>query len=220
MCTYTPEQVLALLTAAEDEGVKWAAFFATLAKTGMRPGEAVGLHWSDVDLERGYIRVMRSAGYVRGRGVIEKPTKTKGSRRPLVLGGGLAAMLKRHRADQSAQRLLAGSAWEDNGLVFTGSAGRHLQDSVYHKAFTRICERAGIPRLRVYDLRHTAASVMLALGQNPKVVAEQLGHSDIRLTLNTYSHVLPTVAAEAAAQLDAAFSPPTSPPTLAALGMS
>ena len=96
-----------------------------------------------------------------------------------------------------------GPLWIDNGLVFPSETGSVLEDKRIHHVFTRIRERAGLPKIRPYDLRHSSASLLLAAGVHPKVVAERLGHSNVNLTLNTYSHVLPTLQQDAANTLEA-----------------
>ena len=101
------------------------------------------------------------------------------------------------------------TAWQDNGLVFASEVGTPLEDKRIRVVFFRICDRAGVPRIRPYDLRHTSASLLLASGVHPKVVAERLGHSNVTLTLTTYSHVLPTLQQDAADTLGALLKPKT-----------
>ena len=114
--------------------------------------------------------------------------------------------LNRHRARQNRERLVAGAKWSNSGLVFTSTLGTPLDDSNVRRAFTELLGAAGLARMRIHDLRHTCASLLLAQGVHPRVVMEILGHSQISLTLDTYSHVLPALEREAANQMDAVLS--------------
>ncbi len=104
-----------------------------------------------------------------------------------------------------AQRLEAGSFWEDKGLVFSNAFGGPLDPARVNEAFHRALSKAGLPRIRVHDLRHTAATLLLERGVHPKAVQEFLGHSTITLTLDTYSHVMPSLHAEVASHMEALF---------------
>lgn len=107
--------------------------------------------------------------------------------------------LARHKDNQAAQRLLCGDAWEDHGLVFTNEVGRPIEATNLRKRFFQpLLERAGLPRIRFHDLRHTAATLLLGEDVNPKIVSERLGHSRVGITLDLYSHVTPTMQHKAA----------------------
>ncbi len=202
----TPEQARALLAAARSDPLE--AYWLLALTTAMRPSELLGLRWSDVDLSAGLVRLQRSVGRIPGQGWDEKDTKTHQGR-AIVLTGLAVEALKRHRAAQAAARLKAGSGWEDRGLVFCNSLGRPIEQSnLYRRSWLPLLERAGLPRLRPYDLRHSAASLLLTLGVSPKVVAEILGHSTTRLTLDTYSHTLPSLQAEAIQKLEGLLTAP------------
>ena len=113
------------------------------------------------------------------------------------------AALRQHRAKQLQERLLAGTQWQENGLVFPSTIGTPLEPRNVHRLFHKALERAGLPRTRFHDLRHTCATLLLVQGVPARVVMETLGHSQISLTMNTYSHVLPELQREAADQMDA-----------------
>jgi site-specific recombinase XerD len=119
------------------------------------------------------------------------------------LGADVVALLRRYRVEQSEERRRLGPIWEDNDLVFPSESGSLLEDKRVHYVFRRICERAGVPLIRPYDLRHSSASLLLAAGVHPRVVAERLGHANVNLTLNTYSHVLPGLQQDASDTLEA-----------------
>jgi integrase len=111
--------------------------------------------------------------------------------------------LKRHRIRQKRERLKAGGAWRESGLVFASAVGTALDDRNVRKSFAAVLAAAKLPHMRIHDLRHTCATLLLAQGVHPRVVMELLGHSQIALTLDTYTHVLPSVRKEAAQQMDA-----------------
>ena len=116
--------------------------------------------------------------------------------------------LRTHTVRQAEERLLAGSSWKQTGYVFVSSIGTPLDGPRVTRRFQKILDEAGLPRQRFHDLRHAAASLLLAQGVNPRVVMEILGHSQISLTLNTYSHVIPSLQREAAQRMDAVFGQP------------
>jgi len=128
----------------------------------------------------------------------------------------VADALRRHRAQQAAERLAWGAGYTDSGLIFTTEDGRAIHPEMFSGMFGRLAARAGLPAIRLHDLRHSTASILLARGVHPKVVSELLGHATIALTLDTYSHVIPSLQEEAAgvmaaAVLDPAVVPPESP---------
>jgi integrase len=110
--------------------------------------------------------------------------------------------LREHRVAQLEAKLKAGAAWEDNGLVFTTAAGRPIHPRNVSRALESVLKRAGLPQIRFHDLRHSHATLLLMLGENPRVVQERLGHTQISLTLQTYSHVLPDLQRQAAEKID------------------
>lgn len=205
MRVFTVEQAQRFLAAAADEGLRWHAYFALALYTGARPGELRALRWVDLDLETGTMHVQRHAQRLPGKGIVVGPTKTSSGRRPIALGADLVALLRRHRAAQNEHRLSMGPLWRDHGLVFASEVGTFIEAKAARMAFERICRRAGVPVIRPYDLRHTSASLLLASGVHPKVVAERLGHANVTLTLSTYSHVLPGLQKDAAETLEAAL---------------
>ena len=202
MKTFTVEQAQAFLAASESEGLKWQGFFTLALTGGLRTGELRGLRWQDVDLTTGSVMIQQSITRVEGVGRVTRQPKTAGSRRPIALGQDIVALLRRHKAEQNEERLALGPLWQDNNLVFPSQVGTPLENKRIRETFFRICDRAKVPRIRPYDLRHSCASLLLAAGVHPKVVAERLGHSSTNLTLATYSHVLPTLQKDAASTLE------------------
>jgi integrase len=120
--------------------------------------------------------------------------------------GLLVSALKTHRTRQLEERLAAGAAWEDSGFVFASPVGTALEQRNVTREFRVLIVAAGLPVVRFHDMRHTAATLLLAQGVDPRTIMETLGHSQISLTMNTYSHVLPSLQEEAAAKMNAILS--------------
>ncbi len=197
---FTPEQARTFLPAVQGDRLE--ALYTVAVALGLRQGEALGLHWQDVDLEAGTLRVRVALQIIDKQPRFVEP-KTVKSRRTIDLPPVTVAALRRHKARQLEERLRAGTAWQDWGLVFTTSIGTPLDGTNVRHYFARILKRAELPRIRFHDLRHTCASLLLAQGVHPRMVMEILGHSQIGLTMNTYSHVMPTLRQEVAAQMEA-----------------
>lgn len=187
MKTLSQDEAQRFLEAIEPD--PYHVLMATLLGTGMRPSEAAGLRWSDVDLIGRRLHVQRTATKVAGRWVFNAPKTAKG-RRQIDLPDGLASLLADHV--------------RDGELVFTNFSGEPFsQRTVLEHHFKPALKRAELPEsLRLYDLRHTHASLLLLAGVHPKVVSERLGHATIQITLDTYSHVLPSLQRDASDVVD------------------
>jgi integrase len=172
---------------------------------GLRQGEALGLTWSDIDLDAGILRVRRAGQRIPHQGTQLVETKTAGSRRTLVLPPIVISALRAHRARQALERLAAGPDWVDLNLVFPSRLGTLADGPNITHRFHRLLEKAGLPPMRFHDLRHACASLLLVQGFHPRVVMETLGHSQISLTMNTYSHVLPSLQRDAADKMQSAL---------------
>lgn len=227
----------AFLEAAE--GTRHAALFKLLLGTGMRPSEALGLLWTDVDLDRGAVAVQRSLVRTREGWQLAEP-KTARSRRVVPIPAGVTEALRQHRATQLEARMKLGRVWENHGLVFTNEVGgpldghnilnRHFRPLLLKarlpKAHVDACEQctakkwrqgrglcdegaklralaaAEVAGLRLYDLRHSAATLLIQAGTHVKVVSERLGHASAMMTLDVYSHVLPDMQREASDKME------------------
>jgi integrase len=131
--------------------------------------------------------------------------KTTSGRRSISLPDSCVVTLRKHRAAQNAERLRLGPLWEDNGFVFTNDLGGPLPVNSLMSQYEKLITTAEVPRIRFHDLRHTSATLLLAQDIHPKIVQERLGHADIGMTLNRYSHVTPSMQWEAAEALDKAI---------------
>ncbi|MGD9934607.1 MAG: tyrosine-type recombinase/integrase [Dehalococcoidia bacterium] len=205
MQTLSPTQVEHLLTTAEGTYLRPLVYLAV--HTGARNGELLAVRWTDLDLEHGRLSITRTAQRIPGRGIVFASPKTHRSRRPIALSATAVVILREHRAAQLEHRLAVGPAWEDHGLVFCQPNGRPHEPGQVSKAFARLISRTQLPHVRFHDLRHTAATLLLSAGQNPKVVSERLGHASVNITLDTYSHVLPNLQREAADAMDRILAP-------------
>ena len=181
--------------------------FYTLLHTGLRRGEALALKWKHVDMGlaslgvAAYLSVTQSLNKVNGRLVLREP-KTGAGRRRVALSPSLVLLLRQHRDEQSAARALLGMKLTDEDYVFSHPEGSPLDPSTVSHAFSRILRKAGLPCMPLHSLRHTHATFLLQAGIHPRVAMERLGHSSIRVTLDTYSHVVGGLQEAAAQKFD------------------
>jgi integrase len=202
MQTWTRDQLRTFLAAEQPDRLYPAWVF--LATTGVRRGEALGLRWADVDLEAGRAAIRQSVGAISGRVVVGKPKSRKA--RVIDLDPTTITVLRSHKARQAQERLLLGAGYRDGGLVFCTELGEVLHPERFSRTFQRRVaaynrtagDGAALPMIRLHDLRHTWATLALGDGVHPKIVSERLGHSKIAITLDIYSHALPTIQREAA----------------------
>ena len=177
---------------------------APLADDKLLRGELLGLKWEDIDLEAGMLRVRRAlASDTR---TLVQP-KTVKARRGVRLTSSALEALKEHQERQLNERRKLAGLWRDYGLVVPSRVGTPLNpENLVKRSFKPLLERAGLPPIRFHDLRHTCATLLLSKGVNPKIVQEMLGHANISVTLDTYSHVLPDMQEVAVAAMDDVFS--------------
>jgi integrase len=168
------------------------------------------LRWRDLNLDNGEAKIRQTVIVIKHTVMIGTP-KTKKGRRTVSLDGGTVAALREHRKRQAAERLLMGAGWTDNDLVFCHPDGTVLHPERFSRGFLETVARIGLPRIRLHDLRHGWATMALQAGVHPKIVQERLGHTNIGITLGTYSHVIAGLDKEAAEQVASLFSPVSSP---------
>jgi integrase len=198
MKTWTAKQLRAFLEHTADHRLH--AAFVLLATTGMRRGECLGLRWSDVDLRAGRVSITQTMIAVNHQVRIGSP-KTARARRTVVLDSGTVAAIRDHRQRQIAERLLMGAGFTDHGLVFCRPDGGPLHPERFSRTFMIEAARAGLPAIRLHDLRHTWATLALSAGEHPKVVQERLGHANVSITLDVYSHVTEGLHGDAASRV-------------------
>ena len=194
------EEAARLLDASR--GDRFHALYVLALGCGLRQAELLGLRWRDVDLA-GAVLAVRQQVYRLAREWVYSEPKTAKGRRSVSLPASAVAALREHRQRQNEERLEYGPSWEDSGLVFPNHRGRPMaKENLLRRSFWPLVERAGVPRIRFHDLRHTCATLLLSEGVHPKVVQERLGHSSIAVTMDVYSHVMPTLQKDAAERLD------------------
>jgi integrase len=173
-----------------------------IATTGVRRGEALGLRWQDVNLDNARISIRQTLLAVRHIPQFGQP-KTKKGKRNISLDAFTVKVLRSHRKAQAAERLAAGSAYEDQDLVFATEVGGVVHPDRITRRFGRLVQKSGLPRVTLHGLRHSYATIALEAGIHPKVVSERLGHSTVSLTLDVYSHIIPALHEEAAERVAA-----------------
>jgi integrase len=185
--TLTPEQARILLETLK--GHHNEALYALMLSTGLRRGEALGLQWKDFDAVTGIILVRRSLKREDGV-LITADTKTSKSRRAVNVPPQMIGALKAHKARQAQERLALGKAWQNSGFIFTSSVGTPIDPRNLNREFRSVCNEAGLGNWHPHELRHSAASLMLAQGVKLQVVSDVLGHASIRMTADVYGHIL------------------------------
>ena len=186
----------------QAKGDRLFAAYLVGATTGMRRGEICGLCWDSVNLDKGVIIVQRQLVVLKDGLKLEETTKSESGKRNIPLTDDAIAELKAYRRQQAQEKLLLGAAYQDNNLVFCKEDGSFIDPREFTKWFQKHLEAAGLPRVRLHDLRHTHATLLLEKGVHAKIVQERLGHSSITVTLDLYSHVAPGLQEQAARALD------------------
>lgn len=187
-------------------GERMEALYVLALSVAMRQGELFALKWRDVDLDTGALYLSGSVRRHTGLGRVLKAPKTATSRRRIRLPAHAVDALRRHKARQDEERAMLGDEWDDHDLVFANTIGRGLErQNLEPKNYYPLVERAGVPRIRFHDLRHTCATLLLRAGVHPKIVSEMLGHASIAITLDLYSHFLPDMQELAVSAMDGIF---------------
>jgi len=187
------------------KGDRAEGLYVMAIATGMRQAELLGLGWEDIDFEQRRLSVRRTLQWFKGEYHLVEP-KTSKSRRALALPPIAVEALRIHRGRQIADKLQCGARWHDSDLVFTSGIGTPLNRHNVTREFKALLKRAGLPEQRFHDLRHTAATLLLAQDVPIRTVMEILGHSQISLTANTYAHVLDPAKRDAAERVNAALT--------------
>jgi integrase len=198
MTVWNEEEVNRFFKVAKEDPL-FIVFHLALT-TGLRQGEVLGLRWKDVDLEKGMLNVRQTLSH-DGKTFING-AKTKSSLRTVNLSQMTAKILKSRKIMIAKEKLSIGAAYQDFDLIACTQHGTPLNPANVRRTFNRIIKVADVPKIRFHDLRHTHATLLLSKGVNVKVISERLGHSNIKVTLDTYSHVLPTMQEEVARKLD------------------
>ncbi|HEU5382668.1 MAG TPA: tyrosine-type recombinase/integrase, partial [Ktedonobacteraceae bacterium] len=193
-------QARALLTTVK--GHRLEALITLALVTGMRRGELLGLRWSDINWQERTLTVRHTVDWLGGYGFWESEPKTEQGRRTLPLPAIALEALKEHRTRQLEERLKAGSLWQNRDLVFPNSRGNYLQPTRMLRMFREVLQSANLPHMRFHELRHSAATLLLAMGVDARVIQEILGHSHISITLGIYGHVNAEMQQEAMKKME------------------
>lgn len=187
------------------KGDRLEALYVVATTLGLRKGELCGLRWQDIDLEAATLSVRHQLQRVGGRKQLVEP-KTRSSRRTVALPPFVVAILRAHKARQRAERQWAAGKWREGGFVFTTRIGTPLEASNLSRSFHALLDATEIPRQRFHNLRHSAATLMLAQGVDATTIMAVLGHAHIGTTINLYAHVMPQVKRDAADRMEALFA--------------
>lgn len=195
---YDEEQIRQLIAAAR--GTEMELIIDIELCLGLRRGELLGLQWDDIDWEKNQIHIVHNRVVVNGKSVTKDP-KTESSCRTVDVPAQLIQKLHKHKMECWANRLRMGKNYTVTDYIIVHPDGKPIYPEYVSQLFTKLQQKAGLPKCRFHDLRHLCASIMLMQGVNVKVAQEHLGHKDISTTMNIYSHVLPSVAKEAAQKI-------------------
>ncbi len=201
--TLTVEQAQKLIEFARGNRMETILTLAVL--TGLRRGEICALHWTDVDFDSKVLYVRRTMSRYAKFGLVVNDPKSKSSRRKILLPDLAIQALQEHRERQKQERLRAGDIWIDQGFVFTNRRGGRIEPHYVLRHFKKMLHDLGLSDMRFHDLRHSAATILLALGVDLKVIQKLLGHSTISITADIYAHLLPSMQEEAMEKLDKRF---------------
>jgi integrase len=194
---------------AESARDGYHPYWLLAATTGMRRGEVLGLRWQDVDMARSTLTVRQTVTVGASGAPIFQEPKTPKARRTVTVPGEVIAALRDHKRSQNLRRLALGEAWREYDLIFTVAAGGPINPTNLRRNLLAIAKRADVPLLNIHALRHSHSTLLLQAGENPEVIQERLGHADIRTTLGTYGHVLPTMQERAAETIAAILRDPS-----------
>ncbi len=203
----TIEQAAVFLDYAKKDS--YYPVLAFLLLTGTRPEEAFGLKWTDVDFDNGTLAIVRSLQRTPGGGWEYGELKTTSSRRNLDLSPTLADILRNHKREQAKARLVMGAEWINNDLVFVNQLGNPIDPSRVRKHLAKVLEAAGLPKIRLYDLRHTHGSMLMSEGAAIKEISDRLGHANTSMTVNRYLHATPSRTRASVNRLDEALAEAT-----------
>lgn len=185
---FTEEQARTFLSATK--GHPYEALFYMALITGLRKGELLGLMWSDVDWQKGVLKVERQLQQAYWSSAELVPTKTRSGRRQIKLGKDGLAILGAHHQKQESQKIQAGDGWKENGMIFTTGVGTYIDQTKVSREFKHILRKNDLPDIRFHDLRHTSISILLDIGTPVNTVQRRAGHSKASVTTDIYGHVM------------------------------
>ncbi|WP_019240555.1 MULTISPECIES: site-specific integrase [Bacillus] len=184
--TWNPDEVKKFLNACDE--LRWKVAFSLAIHTGMRRGEILALKWDTINFEEQTIKIVESLAYTKEQGLYFKSPKTTNSIREVVIPASLVSLLKELQHEQKKMKLRMGPAFHHYNLVVSTADGKPIHPRNLARTFTQLINKAGVKRISLHGLRHTNATILMKQGVNPKIVSERLGHANVGITLDIYSH--------------------------------
>jgi integrase len=205
---YDENEVAILFDAVQEEPIHWRVFTSLALAAGLRRGELLGLEWSHIDLEKGIVQIKQIITRGTGGRPILKGPKSRNSKRVISLPPMMVEELKKYHIHWRKEKMRMRDLWieHEHEFVFCNENGRHYYPTTPTTWWKRFTDRAGVRFIRLHDLRHTSATLLINQGVHAKIISERLGHSNIRITMDTYGHALQTADQEAANKLDSLFT--------------
>ncbi len=199
-------QAAELISCLQSEPIKYRTAVMLTLYTGLRRGEVCGLNWSDIDFKNSIISINKSVLYSADRGVYEDTTKTKSSNRIINIPSDMIKLLKQYQTEQMKQQLAMGDMWIDSSKIFTSTNGSMINPDTLSTWFKGFIRRHNLPDIHYHNLRHTAATLLIAGGVDIATVSKRLGHADRTTTLNIYTHAIKSADKAAAYKLQDIFN--------------
>lgn len=184
--TWSPEEAKKFLNACDE--LRWKAAFSLAIHTGMRRGEILALKWEAVNFEEQTIKIVESLAYTKEQGLYFKSPKTTSSIREVVIPTSLVSLLKELQHEQKKMKLRMGAAFHSFNLVISTVDGKPVHPRNLARSFEGLIKKAGVKKISLHGLRHTNATILMKQGIHPKIVSERLGHTNVGITLDIYSH--------------------------------
>ena len=202
ICPLTADELIVFLEAAK--GHRFYVPFLVECYTGVRRGELLGLRWRDISFDKKTLSIRNSLIRTR-KGLVMSEPKTESSKRTIVIDDEVMNELKALKVKQSQEKLMAGRSYDNSDFVFCNAIGKPIEPRNLTRQFEALLKQANLPRIRFHDLRHSHATLLLMQNVQPKYVQDRLGHSTISTTMDTYSHILPSMQAEASEKVSQAL---------------
>ncbi|MFT8320837.1 MAG: site-specific integrase [Bacillus sp. (in: firmicutes)] len=197
---WTSEEAKTFLESCDE--LRWTVAFSLGLHTGMRRGEILALKWENINFEKQTVKIKESLAYTKEHGLTFNTPKTSNSYREVVLPASIIELLKQHKSEQNIMKQRMGTSYHQFNLVVSTADGKPIHPRNLARTFDRLIEKAGIKKISIHGLRHTNATLLMKQGINPKIVSERLGHANVGITLDIYSHTDLDMQVESAAKLE------------------
>lgn len=199
---YSPEEVSKLIEALSDEPLKYQAIIMLALDSGARRGEITGLTWQDIDFDNSTMNINKSMQYTKELGVFEKETKTPTSNRRIYLSKTTIDILKKYQKEQLEKKIKLGSKWGNSKRIFTTEYGEDMHPDIPSQILEKLIKRHSLKRITFHGLRHTCISLQISSGMQAQIISKRVGHSNVTVTHNTYSHFFDNEFKEIANTMD------------------